>query len=98
MSQSTHSGTEAWLRQPLTELVRRHGGAAILDVLVAGLLITLLALALPVALLQVYDRILPQAAHGTLWLMLAAVATAILAETGLRMLRGQILVRLAAAA
>ncbi len=98
MSQSTHSGTEAWLRQPLTELVRRHGGAAILDVLVAGLLITLLALALPVALLQVYDRILPQAAHGTLWLMLAAVATAILAETGLRMLRGQILARLAAAA
>ncbi|MES2710742.1 MAG: ABC transporter transmembrane domain-containing protein [Pseudomonadota bacterium] len=77
--------------------MRRHGADAIPDVLLAGLLITLLALALPIALLQVYDRILPQAAHGTLWLMLGAVTVAILAETALRMARAQILARLAAA-
>ena len=53
MSHSTLSATEAWLCQPLLQLVRRHGGAAILDVLLAGLLITLMALALPMALLQV---------------------------------------------
>jgi len=52
---------------------------------------TLLALAPPMALLQVYDRILPHAAHGTLWLLLGAVAFAIAAETALRMARGQIL-------
>lgn len=90
MSHCTLSATGAWLRQPLIQLVRRHGGAAILDVL--------LALARPVALLQGYGRKLPQAALGTLWPRLGAVATAILAETGLRMLRGQILARLAAAA
>jgi ATP-binding cassette, subfamily C, bacterial LapB len=90
--------TDAWLRQPLGRLLRGHGHGTLPLLLLASLLVTLLGLALPLALLQVYDRILPQAALGTLWLMAGAVAVAILLETSLRMARAAMLARLSAVA
>jgi ATP-binding cassette subfamily C protein LapB len=66
--------------------------------LLATLLVTLLSLALPLALLQIYDRILPQAAAGTLTMLALAVGVAVLVECALRTVRGDVLSRLGAAA
>ncbi|WP_137176369.1 ATP-binding cassette domain-containing protein [Roseomonas sp. AR75] len=87
-----------WLAAPLREALRLHGARTLPALLLATLLVTLLALALPVALLQVYDRILPQAATGTLTLLAGAVALAVLLELALRIVRAEVLGRLAAVA
>src|SRR3712207_2328799 len=62
-----------WLTHPLRGLIARFGMAFLIQILEATLLITLLALALPLALLQVYDRILPNHAVGTLLVLGIAV-------------------------
>lgn len=54
------------------------------DVLLVSLAMHLLALALPLALLQIYDRILPAQAFGTAVFLVAGVAGAILLEALLR--------------
>ena len=87
-----------WLRVPLRSALRGRGRRMLPELLLATGLVTLLALAMPLVLLQVYDRVLPNGATGTLTLMTAAVTTAILLETGLRMLRGAVLGRMAAVA
>lgn len=99
---ATSSGTTAvsaglWLTRPFKGLINRFGIAFLFPMLQATLLITLLALALPVALLQVYDRILPNKSVGTLAVLASAVAAAILLEALLRHVRGRLLARVAAA-
>ena len=99
---ATSSGTTAgsagpWLTRPFKGLIDRFGIAFLFPMLQATLLITLLALALPVALLQVYDRILPNKSVGTLAVLASAVAAAILLEAVLRHVRGRLLARVAAA-
>lgn len=91
-------GTSSWLAAPLSTTIRRYGSGTLPSLLLATLLVTLLALALPIALLQVYDRILPQASLGTLGLLTAAVTAAVMLELALRVIRGEVLGRLAAAA
>lgn len=54
------------------------------DVIVVTVVIHLLALALPLALLQIYDRILPSQSFGTAALLILGVATAIILEGILR--------------
>lgn len=49
-----------------------------------SLSITLLSLALPIALLQVYDRILPNQSAGTAWVLALGVLIALMLEAGLR--------------
>jgi ATP-binding cassette subfamily C protein LapB len=87
-----------WLTAPLEAALRCHGGRVLPGLLLATLLVALLALALPIALLQVYDRVLPQAAAGTLMALAIGVASAILLELALRIARTEVLSRLAAAA
>ena len=55
--------------------------------MLATLVINLLALAMPVMMLQTYDRILPSHGIGTLVLLLSGVACAITLEIGLRLAR-----------
>jgi ATP-binding cassette subfamily C protein LapB len=95
---SARAGRQRWLSAPLHAALRLHGRHTLPGLLLATLLVTLLALALPVALLQVYDRILPQAATGTLSLLAFGVATAVLLELALRIVRAEVLGRLAAVA
>ncbi|WP_270936067.1 ATP-binding cassette domain-containing protein [Falsiroseomonas oryzae] len=90
--------TPRLLAAPLQAALRPQRGSALLALLLATLLVTLLALALPIMLLQVYDRILPQAATGTLSLLALAVGVAVLLEFALRVVRAEVLARLAAAA
>jgi ATP-binding cassette subfamily C protein LapB len=92
------SEARLWLTRPFAKVVSRFGLVFLPPVLTATLLVTLLALALPIALLQVYDRILPNRATGTLAALAAAVAVAVLLEAVLRQVRGRILARVAATA
>jgi ABC-type bacteriocin/lantibiotic exporter with double-glycine peptidase domain len=54
------------------------------DIVAVSFVVHLLALALPLALLQIYDRILPAQAFGTAGLLVVGVALAILLEAFLR--------------
>lgn len=53
--------------------------------------INLLGLAVPIALLQVYDRILPNAAVETLTMLLIGVGIALTIDAGLRYARARVL-------
>ncbi|MDF2687663.1 MAG: hypothetical protein K0R61_978, partial [Microvirga sp.] len=95
-SEALAASSGPWLTRPFRALLGRFGIAFFMPVLEATLLITLLALALPAALLQVYDRILPNKATGTLVVLAITVALAILLEALLRHVRGRLLARMAA--
>jgi ATP-binding cassette subfamily C protein LapB len=61
------------------------------DVLGASVIINLLGLALPLAMLQVYDRIVPNSATATLTLLILGVFCAVALETILRVARGYVI-------
>ncbi|MBF0427787.1 MAG: ATP-binding cassette domain-containing protein [Magnetococcales bacterium] len=63
---------------------------SIWDLMLVSFLLNLLALALPLTLLQVYDRILKFEAVSTLSLLLLGVSVALLVEAGLKMVRSYI--------
>ena len=56
----------------------------IFDLILASVFINILALAMPLTLLQVYDRIIPNSAEGTLIMLIIGVGTALLLEACLR--------------
>ncbi|MCB0256941.1 MAG: peptidase domain-containing ABC transporter, partial [Anaerolineae bacterium] len=58
-----------------------------MDVMVASFLLNLLSLALPLVILQAYDRIIPNAALDTLRLMLVALGSAVLGTAILTLIR-----------
>ena len=60
------------------------------DLFLASLFINILALALPLTLLQVYDRILPNTAEGTLILLVTGVGVALMLEAWLRLARSYV--------
>lgn len=57
---------------------------------VASVMLNVLALALPLALLQIYDRIIPNSSTGTLLILVAGVASAVMLEALLRVARTEI--------
>jgi ATP-binding cassette subfamily C protein LapB len=87
---------DLWLTRPVSSVVRRFGATFLPPVVLATLLVTLLALALPIMLLQIYDRVLPNLATGTLTMLAVSVGSAILLEAVVRQIRGRILARVAA--
>ncbi len=60
------------------------------ELFLSSLFLNLLALALPLALLQVYDRIVPNSSRGTLLILIAGVFTALILEALLRVARSLI--------
>lgn len=67
--------------------LRTHYG----DCVVAAVLVNLLALASSMFSMNVYDRVIPNAAMHSLWTLAIGVLLAALLELGLRMLRAQVL-------
>ena len=64
-----------------------------IQVLAAALLINLLALASPLFIMNVYDRVIPNLAVPTLWALAAGVVLAIVFDFLLKIVRGQVLDR-----
>jgi len=62
-----------------------------LDMLLAAGALNILGLALPLAMLQIYDRIIPNAAFGTLGILVLGLGTAIIMEAVLRQARSAII-------
>ena len=61
------------------------------DVIAASVVINVLGLALPLAILQVYDRIIPNAATSTLLFLILFVCSALVLEAILRIMRSQVI-------
>ncbi|HER34365.1 MAG: type I secretion system permease/ATPase [Halothiobacillaceae bacterium] len=59
------------------------------DVLVAALMINLFAVAMPLFIMNVYDRVVPNAATETLWVLGVGVLLAISADLALRVMRAR---------
>lgn len=77
----------------IVHVSKRHGIRHRGSVLLASAAIATLSLMLPLALLQVYDRIIPNESHDTAMLLGLAVASAIFVELFLRVARSKILAR-----
>lgn len=58
------------------------------DVLLAAFMINLFAIALPLFTMNVYDRVVPNQAIETLWMLAAGVAIVLVADAVLRTMRG----------
>jgi ATP-binding cassette, subfamily C, bacterial LapB len=61
------------------------------DVLAAAFLINIFAIVIPFFTLSVYDRVVPNNAFETLWTLAIGVVIVIVADFGLRMVRGYVL-------
>ena len=61
------------------------------DVLVAALLVNVFALAMPIFTMNVYDRVVPNHAVETLWMLAIGVGLVLVADTALRTMRGYFL-------
>jgi len=77
---------EHWFFGPLKQLWRSYA-----EVGAAAFIANVLAIASALFAMQVYDRVVPNGAFDTLWVLASGVALAIIIEGVLRVMRGQLL-------
>ena len=77
---------EHWFFGPLKRLWRSYA-----EVTLTALVANILAVASALFAMQVYDRVVPNAAFDTLWILASGVALAIVVDGVLRILRGHLL-------
>jgi len=70
--------------------LRRYRNAY-LEVALGAMMANLLAIGSALFAMQVYDRVVPNSAFDTLWILASGVALAIIFEAGLRYMRGHLL-------
>jgi len=73
------------------QLTRTVNKDVIRKVMVPSILINLLSLAVPLTVLQIYDRILPNQSYGTATLLIVGACTAVLLESLVRFVRSWLL-------
>lgn len=73
------------------QLTRTVNKDVIKRVLVPSILINLLSLAVPLTVLQIYDRILPNQSYGTATVLIAGACVAVLLEALIRFVRSWLL-------
>jgi ATP-binding cassette subfamily C protein LapB len=78
-----------WFWQPM-----RENAGAWAQVALAALCINVLGLALPIFVMNVYDRVIPNLAFVTLWTLAAGLLIAFAMDWGLRMVRAGVLDRI----
>ena len=88
-AQEEPDDTRSWFWRPI-----RESWGAWVQVLIAALCLNLLNLALPIFVMNVYDRVIPNAAFVTLWTLAIGVGIALLLEFALRGLRISVLERI----
>lgn len=66
---------------------KSQGSATLTTQLLIALLLNILSLALPIMMLQVYDRIIPHQSYGTLIVLLTGVLAALALDVTLRIIR-----------
>ena len=84
--QVSHVGGRHWFWGTLWE-----NNALYRDVLLSAFLISLFGLAMPLFIMNVYDRVVPNHAFDTLWVLAAGVTVVLLAEFLARTMRGYFL-------
>lgn len=77
---------EHWFFGTLKQYRRAYG-----EVGLAAMMANLLAIGSALFAMQVYDRVVPNAAFDTLWILASGVVLAILFESGLRLMRAHLL-------
>ncbi len=77
-------------RSGILDLIRRVMEGGRLPLLLASMGINVLALALPIFILQIYDRILPNGATMTLFVLIVGLVVALVFDTALRALRAYV--------
>lgn len=75
-----------WFWGALADNKRIYG-----DIMVAAFLINIFALAMPLFTMNVYDRVVPNRAIETLWIMVAGICVIILGDLVLKTMRGYFL-------
>ncbi|MDP5292474.1 type I secretion system permease/ATPase [Oceanimonas sp. CHS3-5] len=58
------------------------------DIIIAAIMINLLAVAMPLFVMNIYDRVVPNHATHTLWVLAVGVLVVLCADLGLRLMRG----------
>jgi ATP-binding cassette subfamily C protein LapB len=77
---------KAWFRDTLQRSRGLYG-----DAILASLLINLLGLMVPLFVMQTYDRVVPNQATSTLWVLAVGLLIGTLFELGLRLIRARLL-------
>jgi ATP-binding cassette subfamily C protein LapB len=77
---------KAWFRDTL-----HRSRSLYADAILASLLINLLGLMVPLFVMQTYDRVVPNQATATLWVLAAGLLVGTLFELGLRLARARLL-------
>lgn len=78
--------THHWFWSPF-----RANKAIYRDILMASVVVNMLAVALPLFTMNVYDRVVPNAAFETLWVLAAGIVVVLTAELVLRIVRSHFL-------
>jgi ATP-binding cassette subfamily C protein LapB len=77
---------KAWFRDTLQRSRSLYG-----DAILASLLINVLGLMVPLFVMQTYDRVVPNQATATLWVLATGLLIGTLFELGLRLIRARLL-------